>query len=95
MEFLRNKGFTEEEIKKLTNKYSGTLDSFEFISDNVEDVIDYLESYGIKNIFDLMLQRIDIFYLPVNKLMEMFSHYPKEYIVNSLREDPNIFDELQ
>lgn len=95
MDFLRNKGFTLEEINKIIDKYRDTLDSFELISDNVEDVIDYLDSYGIKNVPELMYNRIDIFYFPVSKLMEMFSHYSREYIINSLNEDPSIFDELK
>ena len=36
MDFLKNKGFTEDEINKIINKYDGSLDSFMFISDNVE-----------------------------------------------------------
>jgi hypothetical protein len=95
MDFLKNKGFTDEEINKIINKYNGSLDSFMFISDNVEDVIDYLDSYGIKNVAELMLQKIDMFYLPVDKIMELFSHYNREYIIESLEEDPAIFDELK
>ena len=60
MDFLKNKGFTDEEINKIINKYNGSLDSFMFISDNVEDVIDYFNSYGIKNVAELMLKKIDI-----------------------------------
>lgn len=94
MDFLRNKGFTEEEINKIIYKYADTLDSFEMISDNVEDVIDYFDSYGIKNVPKLMYNRIDIFYIPVDRLMEIFSHYSREYIINYLDQDPSIFDEL-
>ena len=41
-DFLKLLDFTEDEINKIINKYDGSLDSFMFISDNVEDVIDYL-----------------------------------------------------
>jgi len=94
MEFLKNKGFTDEEINNIVSKNYDTLDSFSLISDNVEDVIDYLKDYGIKNIYGLMLDKIDIFYLPVSKLQEIFSHYDKDYIIKSLYDDPYIFDEL-
>lgn len=94
MQFLKNKGFTDEEVNRICTKYEGTLDNFEFISDNVMDVIDYFESYGIKDIPELMFQRIDIFYLAVEKLKDIFSHYDKDYIIESLNKDPAIFDEL-
>lgn len=95
MEFLKAKGFTESEIAKIIDKYDETLDSFEFISDNVCDVIDYLREYGIEDIPYLMLEKIDIFYLPVSKLKEIFSHYDKEYIINELSTDASVFDELE
>lgn len=95
MEFLKNKGFTDQEIDNIIDKYSDTLDSFCLISENVEEVIDYLNSYGIKNIPKLMLERIDIFYISVSVLERIFSHYDKDYIINSLDEDSSIFDELE
>ena len=39
MDFLKNKGFSEEEINKIVKKYEGTLDSFIFISDNVVFIV--------------------------------------------------------
>ena len=41
----------------------------------IEDVIDYYYSYGIRNIPRLMYDRIDIFYLPVERLRQIFSYY--------------------
>lgn len=94
MEFLKNKGFTDEEILLIVNKYEDSLDTLEMISDNIEDVIDYFNSYGIKNIPKLMYDRIDIFYLPVERLRQMFSHYNRSHLIESLEKDAFCFDEL-
>lgn len=94
MEFLKNKGFTKEEIAMIVRKYYDSIDTIEMISDNIEDVIDYFDSYGIRNIPKLMYNRLDIFYIPVDKLMEIFSHYSREYIIDYLDKDPAIFDDL-
>ena len=95
MKFLKNKGFSDEEINLIVNKYDEqTISNFSLISDNVEEVMDYLRDFGIRNVKKLVFDRIDIFFIPVFKLNEIFSHYDSEYIIESLDEDPSIFDEL-
>lgn len=95
MEFLKNNGFSIEEINEILNKYDeDTIDTFLFNQDNVEEVIAYFKDFGILNIPKLMLERIDIFYLPTIKLKELFSHYEKESIIQSLDYDASIFDEM-
>lgn len=95
MKFLKNKGFSDEEIKLIVDKYDEqTLFNFSLVSDNVEEVIDYLKEFGIRDINKLIIDRIDIFFIPVFKLNEIFSHYDSEYIIESLNKDSSIFDEL-
>lgn len=95
MEFLKNNGFSEEEINEILNKYDeDTIDTFLFNQDNVEEVISFLKEFGIKDIPRLMLERIDIFYLPTIKIKELFSHYEKESVISSLGYDGAIFDEM-
>jgi hypothetical protein len=95
MKFLKNKGFSDEEISLIIDKYDEqTISNFSLISDNVEEVIDYLREFGIKNVNKLILDRIDIFFIPVFKLNEIFSHYDSEYIIEILDNDPSRFDEL-
>jgi len=95
MDFLKNKGFTKEQIESIINKYDDdTLDTFKFNQDIVEEIIDYMNEFGIKDIPKLMLERIDIFYLPKVKIEELFSHYEKESIIKALEYDSTIFDEM-
>lgn len=95
MEFLKSNGFTEKEIEAIVNKYdSDIIDTFIFNQDNVEEVINYLKDYGIRDIPKLMLERIDIFYLPCTKIKELFSHYEKDSVIATLNYDASMFDEM-
>lgn len=96
MQFLKNKGFTNDEIKMIIDKYdSDTINTFLESEDNVVEVIDYLNDFGIIDVPKLMLQRIDIFYIPVSKISELFSHYEKDSIIKALDYDASIFDEMK
>lgn len=95
MEFLKNSGFSDEEIDAIINKYdASTIDTFLFNQDNVEEVIAYLKDFGILDIPKLMLERIDIFYLPTIKIKELFSKYEKDSVIKSIDYDASIFDEM-
>jgi len=95
MEFLKNKGFSEEEINLLVNTYDKEIiDTFLLNKDNVVEVIDYLKDYGIKDIPKLMIERIDIFYLSYTVIEELFSHYEKDSVIATLDYDASIFDEM-
>ena len=96
MKFLKNNGFTEEEIKEIIDKYDrDTIKELVFYQDLVEERIDYLKEYGIEDIPRLMLERIDIFFVPLKKIKELFSHYEKDSVVASLNYDASIFDEMR
>lgn len=96
MQFLRDNGFTDEEIDKIVNNYDeDTLNTFKANSDNLVEVIKYLKEYGILDIPKLMFERIDIFYLPVFKIKDLFSHYEKESVIKVLNYDSSMFDEME
>ncbi len=95
MEFLKDNGFTEEEIKAIVDKYDDSdIDLFLFNKDNVLEVITYLKEYGIKDIPRLLLERMDIFFLPAKRVAELFSKYEKESVIASLAYDATMFDEM-
>ncbi len=95
MQFLKDYGFTDHDIDDLEKKYGDEdLKLFIFNQDNVIDVIQNLQEYGIKDIPKLMLERIDIFYLPWERLEELFSRYEKDSVIASLDYDAAIFDEM-
>ena len=95
MYFLKDKGFTKEEIGKIIDKYDeDIIDSLILNQDVVEEVVDYMREFGIKDIPRLMYERIDIFYLPKSRIEELFSHYEKDSVIKSLDYDASIFDEM-
>ncbi|MBQ7136813.1 MAG: hypothetical protein IJO43_02400 [Bacilli bacterium] len=95
MEFLKNKGFSDEQINLLLSVYDKEIiETFLLNKDNVVEVIDYLKEYGIKDIPKLMIERIDIFYLPYKVIDELFSHYEKDSVIATLDYDASIFDEM-
>ena len=62
MDYLREYGFTEEQIQKLKNKYNDSIISFiEENQDTVTSNIKYLYSENIKNIYLLMINNVRIF----------------------------------
>lgn len=96
MEFLKNRGFTDDEINEIVERYDeDTINTIIFNQDLIEEVVDYMIEFGIKNIPKLMLERIDIFYLPKYKIQELFSHYEKDSVIKSLEYDSTIFDEME
>ena len=96
MEFLKNSGFTNQEIEEIIEKYDDdTIETLVFNKDLVEETINYFKEYGIKNIPKLMLDRVDIFYVPLNTIKKLFSHYEKDSVIASLDYDASIFDEME
>ena len=74
MKFLKNNGFTDEEIEEIVDKYDkDTIKELVFYQDLVEEVIEYFKEYGIEDIPRLMLERIDIFFVPLKKIKELFN----------------------
>lgn len=62
MEYLKKYGLTDEQIKKIKNKYNDKI--IQFITENdifVENTIKYLYSEDIKCIYWLMINNIKIF----------------------------------
>lgn len=95
MDFLRNKGFSDKEIQEILKIYDEEIiDTFLLNKENVIEVIDYLKDYGIKDIPKLMMERIDIFYLTYTTIAELFSHYEKQSVIETLDYDAAIFDEM-
>ena len=88
MQFLLEKGFTQELIDKLTLKYDeGILDVFQIEKRNVMDVIDFFRQIGIENIEELMLFRIELFTKDVDEVKEIFDDEHVQEMVQEINED--------
>ena len=88
MQFLLEKGFTQELIDKLTLKYDeGILDVFQIEKRNVMDVIDFFRQIGIENIEELMLFRIELFTKDIDEVKEIFDDEHVQEMVQEINED--------
>lgn len=95
MDFLKKYNFNEEQIENIKNKYDDdSIDSLILIQDNVEEVLEYLINFGIKDVYKLMLDRIDIFFIKKDVIEELFSKYEAESIIATIDYDSSMFDEI-
>lgn len=60
----------------------------------VKENIEYLKSYGINNITDLLINRTDIFLKSKEELAKAFTKVNIPVFVNILNNDYNIIDEI-
>lgn len=95
MNFLLEYGIKKETIEKL-KEIKDDSEVFYCLTqkDNVTKVINYLQSINVKNIDDILLNRLELFYVPVNKIKESFEKYNINVLVQLLNEDINILNNV-
>lgn len=95
MNFLLEYGIKKETIEKI-KEIKDDSEVFYCLTqkDNVTKVINYLQSINVKNIDDILLNRIELFYVPVNKIKESFEKYNINVLVQLLNEDINILNNV-
>ena len=95
MNFLLEYGIKKETIEKIKEIKDDSEDFYCLTQkDNVTKVINYLQSINVKNIDDILLNRIELFYVPVNKIKESFEKYNINVLVQLLNEDINILNNV-
>lgn len=95
MNFLLEYGIKKETIEKI-KEIKDDSEVFHCLTqkDNVTKVINYLRSINVKNIDDILLNRLELFYVPVNKIKESFEKYNINVLVQLLNEDINILNNV-
>ncbi len=95
MNFLLEYGIKKETIEKI-KEIKDDSEVFYCLTqkDNVTKVINYLQSINVKNIDDILLNRLELFYVPVNKIKESFEKYNINVLVQLLNEDINILNNV-
>ena len=95
MNFLLEYGIKKETIEKI-KEIKDDSEVFYCLTqkDNVTKVIKYLQSINVKNIDDILLNRLELFYVPVNKIKESFEKYNINVLVQLLNEDINILNNV-
>ena len=85
----------EHGIKKIT-EINDDSEIFYFLTQksNVSKVIDYLKSINVENIDELLLNRIELFYVPINLIQDRFNNYNINILVQLLNEDINVLNNV-
>jgi len=95
MNFLKEYGISDSVIDSMIDKYDDSLLSL-FMSEeyNVGLVIDYLRTIGVKVVDDLLVNRIELFYIDVMKIKRSFDKFETEKLVESINRDISYIDYL-
>ncbi len=95
MNFLIEYGVSKETIKKMTENHEESV-IFYILSfkDNVGEVIKYLQSVNVEAIDDLLINRLELFFLPVENIKSRFENYNLEVLVKLLNEDISVLNNV-
>ena len=90
MDILLENGINKETIEKIKNNNDEMLVSnIELESDNIILNLNYLKKIGIRRMDDLLIQRLDLFFIPNKKLKEEIERFNIEVLVNLINQDFN------
>lgn len=90
MDILLENGINKETIEKIKNNNDEMLVSnIELESENIILNLNYLKKIGIERIDDLLIQRLDLFFIPNKKLKEEIERFNIEVLVNLINQDFN------
>ena len=91
LSYLKDYNLTEEQIKDIINTYdNGLVNNLNSCKTNVKEIINYLLSFGVKDIYNVIKKRIDLFFLPLNLIKQNFTKLDKNmllYVINNSIED--------
>lgn len=95
MNFLLDYGIDKNTIQKIKeNNESSTIFYFLTLKENVKEVINYLKSIKVEVIDILLVNRIELFLLPVESIKERFENYNVEILVQLMNEDINVLNNV-
>ena len=90
MDILLENGINKETIEKIKNNNDEMLVSnIELESENIILNLNYLKKIGIERMDDLLIQRLDLFFIPNKKLKEEIERFNIEVLVNLINQDFN------
>lgn len=96
MNFLLNYNITQETINKIKeNNESSTIFLLETQRQNVIDIIKYLQSIQVETIDQLLINRVEFFLLPIEKIKRTFENYNLEILVQLINEDISVLNNIE
>lgn len=95
MNFLTEYQITTETIEKIKkNNSESSIFYLLCYKENVKQVISYLQSLEVLTIDDLLINRLEFFFLPLEKIKTRFESYNLKVLVQLLNEDINILNNV-
>ncbi len=90
MEFLKNHGYTDDDIKEIIdNNYEDIIENLDLNQEKVEEIIDYLTGIGIEQdtIKEIFKYQIGLFFRTIDEIKTSFDEYELDSVVKSLNYD--------
>ena len=93
MNYIKNYGLTDEDIKEIEEYLSDEDINNYYVSElRVAEILDYLKSLGIKNIKDILMYKSNRFYESVNTIKKNIPN--DKIIIELINEDYQNLDRL-
>ena len=92
MDFLKQKGFTDLEIKEIIdNNYENVLTNLNTNQSNVLEIVEYLLNIGVekRTIKEIFMYQVGLFFKTKEEIEMSFDEYELESVVKSLNYDPD------
>ena len=95
MDFLLDYNISQETINMIKENHDDSMIfSIVCFKDNVLDVISYLQSIHVSVIDSLLVNRLELFLIPVSLIQEHFENYNVSVLVQLLNEDINVLNNV-
>lgn len=95
MEFLLEYGISKDTITKIEeNNEQSTCFYCMMKEGNVRKVIEYLLSIKIKSLDSLLINRLELFFIPKEEIKKCFETYNIEVLVQLINEDINVLNNI-
>jgi len=92
LNYLKEYDITDDQIKDIINTYDNSLlKNLNFSKKNVKEIISYLKEFGVEDIYNVIKNRIDLFFLPLSLVKQNFTKLDRNMLVHLLN---NSIDDL-
>ena len=95
MDFLLDLGFSSDLIEKMEDVNEASL-LYDFVcnQENAKEIIDYFREIGINSIDRLLVYKLEIFSIDLEKIKKAFNKYDVFTLVQIVNEDINAINFL-
>lgn len=95
MEFLKAYIKEEDTITKIRgNNEESVIFNFLCFEDNAKKIMTYLQEIGITVIDELLINRLELFTIDIERIKEHFNNYNVEVLVQLINEDINTLNNI-